>query len=360
MRHRLEFLDFLRFVAAFAVLLQHGGEKLSPFFREISYNYFQFGVFGVTVFFLCSGFIIPVSLEKHGSLKKFWIGRIFRLFPLYYVSLIATLALISLGLMADPFPSLKVILWNTTMLMRLVGQPCILGLYWTLSLEMVFYLIVSGLFILRMLSKTVVIAVGALLFCFAFGVIAVKVLHFAEKGWGTAFYLATMFTGSVIFKHYDKKISTRTLLTILGLAMCILVANTYANLYGRPNNPEDLGIFSFVPVTSALVSAYLLFMLGYFFRNKSFNPVFLRLGVVSYSLYLTQGLIFKTVPQIPGQPVLTFVMWIALIVGISFITYRYIEYPFLQLGKTLTSKKQTPIPGILASSEAGVNARNEK
>src|SRR6186713_1339102 len=84
-RNRLEFLDFLRFIAAFSVLIQHACEKVFPAFAYFCTHYFQFGVFGVTLFFLCSGFVIPVSLEKSHSLKKFWINRVFRLYPLYLV-----------------------------------------------------------------------------------------------------------------------------------------------------------------------------------------------------------------------------------------------------------------------------------
>ncbi|HEY4206396.1 MAG TPA: hypothetical protein VGM31_06285, partial [Puia sp.] len=52
---RLEFLDFLRFMAAMSVLIQHACEKVFPSFAYFTTHYFQFGVFGVSLFFLCSG-----------------------------------------------------------------------------------------------------------------------------------------------------------------------------------------------------------------------------------------------------------------------------------------------------------------
>ncbi|MDQ6481563.1 acyltransferase [Dyadobacter sp. LHD-138] len=335
MQRRLDFLDFLRFVAAFSVLLQHGGEKLFPWFRDFSTNYFQFGVFGVTLFFLCSGFIIPVSLEKNGSLKKFWISRIFRLFPLYYASIISTLIFIYFGFMDASFPSIKTIFWNSTMLMRFVGQPSILGSYWTLSLEMLFYFLVSLLFLFKILNKTVVLSITALCLCLIFGVFATTMFHLFTKGWGTMFYLATMFTGTVFYKNHKSEVSNNTLRAVLLFAIFTLITNTYSNLYGRPNIPELVGSLSFIPVTSALLAGYVLFYLCFSIRNINYHPVFLKMGVISYSLYLVQGAIYTTVPAITNQPVLSLIMWLALIIAVSFITYNFIEKPFLNLGNSL-------------------------
>jgi peptidoglycan/LPS O-acetylase OafA/YrhL len=337
-KHRLEFLDFLRFIAAFAVLIQHGGEKVSPWFRDLSCNTFQFGVFGVTLFFLCSGFIIPVSLERHGSLKRFWTSRLFRLYPLYYVSILSALVLIQLGLLNLKFPSVETILWNLTMLMRILGKPSILGLYWTLSLEMTFYILVSLLFVAKLLHKTVAISIFTLAFSFIFGVIGPMYFHTSGKGWGTAFYIATMFTGTVFFKHNEGKVSSKTLLLVLLLAITVLLANTATNLLGRVNKPEDLGIFSFTPVTSALAAAYACFGLLYFVRHIHFHKYLLRLGEISYSLYLVQGLVFHTVPEFGDNVIITLLLWFTIIILISFCTYNLIEKPFIRMGKSIEKK----------------------
>jgi hypothetical protein len=71
---RLEFLDALRGIAALAVALQHGAEILWPAYLRWSIEVFRPGEYGVFVFFICSGFIIPASLEKYGSVARFWIG----------------------------------------------------------------------------------------------------------------------------------------------------------------------------------------------------------------------------------------------------------------------------------------------
>src|SRR5690348_1427083 len=69
--HRLAFLDALRGLAAGAVILQHAGLILSAGYTSVAMSVFDLGNFGVMLFFLCSGFIIPISLERQGSLRTF-------------------------------------------------------------------------------------------------------------------------------------------------------------------------------------------------------------------------------------------------------------------------------------------------
>ena len=59
----LFFLDLIRGIAALAVFFQHAGEGLWPEFAIFSHDWFNVGKFGVVIFFLTSGFVIPLSLE---------------------------------------------------------------------------------------------------------------------------------------------------------------------------------------------------------------------------------------------------------------------------------------------------------
>lgn len=330
-KSRLEFLDFLRFLAAFSVLIQHGCEKVFPGFVKFCTNYFQFGVFGVTLFFLCSGFVIPVSLEKAHSLSKFWKGRFFRLYPLYLASMITTIVLIATGVSNRTMPSSADLLANLTMLQKFMGRPSILHLYWTLCLEMAFYIIISVIYAAGLLKKTVALTITSLTVSLLIGVVGTRVFQLFTNGWGTAYYFSVMFIGFLFYRFYKGQVSAPVFRTLLIAAIATLFLVTGSNLYQK-DQPEFLGTLSFLPVTLAMLAAFIIFSISFQLRNRQFPTVLLTMGTISYSLYLVQGTIFSIVPPIES-PLLSVIIWLVTITSLSFITYYIIERPFIALGK---------------------------
>src|SRR5215218_2715162 len=66
------------------------------FFHNFKFtNYFGFGWLGVDLFFVLSGYLISTILlntvNESNFLKRFYIRRILRIFPLYYLVLIIAL-----------------------------------------------------------------------------------------------------------------------------------------------------------------------------------------------------------------------------------------------------------------------------
>ena len=70
-RPRLEFLDGVRGLAAFFVMFEHAGYRFLPHYRYFSHVIISFGKFGVAAFFLVSGFVIPLSLDRTLRLDTF-------------------------------------------------------------------------------------------------------------------------------------------------------------------------------------------------------------------------------------------------------------------------------------------------
>jgi len=66
--------------------------------RDSVYHWFDPGQYGVFVFFLVSGYIVPASLERKGSVRGFWVSRVFRLYPLYLFALSAMIVLWASGI----------------------------------------------------------------------------------------------------------------------------------------------------------------------------------------------------------------------------------------------------------------------
>jgi peptidoglycan/LPS O-acetylase OafA/YrhL len=76
-------LDALRGIAVFLVLLSHYTWAYDYHFQSLSEHSFHFshGEFGVQVFFMISGFVIFMTIEKTQSIKDFIISRFSRLYP---------------------------------------------------------------------------------------------------------------------------------------------------------------------------------------------------------------------------------------------------------------------------------------
>ena len=136
---RLDHVHGLRGIAALMVVVQHafemarlGGSDLFAF----SLSHVNFGRFGVVLFFLISGLVVPFSFRGDRPIRSFAISRFFRLYPAYWASIAVFLAIAIWQ--GAPIPG-ETIAANLTMLQTLWGQPNIGNAYWTLLYEMIFY-----------------------------------------------------------------------------------------------------------------------------------------------------------------------------------------------------------------------------
>jgi peptidoglycan/LPS O-acetylase OafA/YrhL len=141
---RLTGLDGLRGIAAVSVMLYHY-TAWYPFLRGASLPVrFPHGIFGVELFFVISGFVIFMTLQRTASLADFATARFARLYPGFVAAMLATL-----WLAAAPFTAGQ-LLANLTMMPLLCGQMPFDASYWSLRYELDFYLLAAlGWFVLR-------------------------------------------------------------------------------------------------------------------------------------------------------------------------------------------------------------------
>jgi peptidoglycan/LPS O-acetylase OafA/YrhL len=154
---RLAWLDALRGFAALCVVFDHGSTVLLRPARDFAYHWVDFGQYGVFLFFLVSGYIVPASLERKGSVRGFWTSRLFRLYPMYvFVLVLSAVAYATRygsveGAEHDPLTS--VTSWPLMLQNMLVG-PNVPTVTWTLSYEMAFYLLIVALFSWRVHQRS--------------------------------------------------------------------------------------------------------------------------------------------------------------------------------------------------------------
>jgi peptidoglycan/LPS O-acetylase OafA/YrhL len=351
---RLGFLDALRGIAVALVLVQHVGEQLVPAVRQLSTSAVQLGQMGVIVFFLCSGFIVPASLERGdptaargARVRSFWRGRFFRLYPMYWLSLGAALLLSAVGRYTPPV-GVDARAWavNAGMVQGLVGLPDAVGVYWSLAFELIFYLAVSLLFLAGLHRRSVLLALLSSLCCLVLGVLGPLLGHPAPLG---LFCVATMFTGTVVHRWHSGSVGLRTLVLCLAAALAAGTGMLAGTLLGH-DDPALLGTRSFVPMLCAWVGAYAIFCAGLALRHRRPPRWLVRIGVLSYAVYLLHPLVLAAVPRFGGA-LGTAVVWIGLTVALSEVCHRLVERPAIALGRRLTRRPRVA-PGPERSPSA--------
>ena len=392
---RLGWLDVLRGVAALAVVFDHLGYYLLQHVRAIVYHWFDAGNYGVFVFFIISGYIVPASLERKGSVRTFWVSRLFRLYPLYLLAVGIAVALYLLhfgslrGEGSDPETS---ILSQLLMMSNvLVGQN-LPNVVWSLSYEMVFYLLLTALFIARVHKRSswyalafaaAAVAIGGLLPQAYFthnlatprlialtadlavlaglalavvlrgmsrllgagiaAVVAVALLAFNGSWlwpWETLSILALMFTGTVFYRAEQGQYSWRKAIVVgvavLGLAITAGLWHSHA--WGMGAYAELLWERRWF---SALLLAGLTFGAGMALRHVRWPRALTWLGLISYSVYLLHPLVIEVYHHFSWTrqhhpfllQVVLFAGVLAVVVGLSSLTYLFVERPMQNLGR---------------------------
>ncbi|MFI0408647.1 acyltransferase family protein [Actinomadura sp. 3N508] len=400
---RMEWLDALRGLAALVVVFEHSLDVLLPEVRATASPWFDFGRYGVFVFFLVSGYVVPFSLERRGSVRHFWAGRFFRLYPAWCVSLALALLLGAAGMSYGLPAALGERPWasalaHMTMLQDLLGVPNAVNVYWTLSYEMVFYLLVTAMFVAGVHRSSARVALGfgvgaailgvalpsgllasrwpggtilaAALFL-AVGLAAMVSRRRAVRRTGVAVVaalalgllvldsrigaieslciIATMFAGTAVRGIQDGRLRTWPAVAMVAVvpAFTLVAGLRSPTALALNANPEPLGI----DWTIAVAAAWLTFLGGLALRNRPMPRALVWSGLVSYSLYLLHPLVIQAIwhaagrdpGELPGQIRLIWGMVLVVaVLGAAAVAHRYVELPAQRLGRRLTARPRPP------------------
>lgn len=349
LKNRMENIDGLRGFAAISVVLGHWIEFICLFavpslpvslviiLEDFSFNYFSLGRMGVVAFFCVSGFVIPFSFRGSRPAANFVIGRLFRLYPAYWAA--CAMALVILPSSSEVH-ELTVIAANATMLTKFLGQPYIIGIAWTLTLELIFYGICFFAFKLKILLSPVFnLAAIFLLVSLAMVMAMNRWLDPASNlPAGTITFLATMHFGTFVRLWYveNDRLSRRVgpYVTAMFIISCLAV-----NYIGYSKNNDS-------SIQYLAISGGFLVGLAVFFACLNFQSfrggVWKFLGSISYSVYLIHAVIIihaGLVWNLFSNP------WIALtvlsaayftsVVLVAYLMYRFIEVPGQKIGRRL-------------------------
>jgi peptidoglycan/LPS O-acetylase OafA/YrhL len=328
-------------MAATAVLIQHAMESCG--LERIAQGAFALSVLnlgetGVAAFFFVSGFVIPLTLEKRGSIREFWVNRAFRIYPLY-LFIFAVTSVITPAAFGG-FPGfLKNLAAHLLFIQEYVHQFNRVGGSWTLSLEAVWYLSFCLLFCLGINKKNYVVAVLCLLISGVSIGFCLLNHHDVRLPLGRLNLLLYCAVGLFCLRRHHREISPRDFNVISTMMFAAIAANAVVGFLLRPAHNFDSPNLQCVAISGLLGAS--LFFVPFATRTSkmwAFGPL-RGLGAISYSVYLVHPVVLSCFHLILGKNMPHPALFVAAVflttVAVSALTYNLIERPAIAFGKRL-------------------------
>jgi peptidoglycan/LPS O-acetylase OafA/YrhL len=322
---RLSGLDGLRGIAAMSVVLFHYTAWF-PFLRTGQYGgpgllfWFPYGCLGVELFFVISGFVIFMTIERTTSLAEFAAARFARLYPTFLACMLTSLAVILLFRWGQVPIDAKLIVANLTMIPQSFDALCVDGSYWSLRYELEFYLL-AGLtcLVLRIRAPEVPCAIwlaGELLL----RGIGVMPMNIVMKATHTSF--AHLFVVGIML--YRLRAGQATKLTLPLLLLAISIA-----FFGRYWSEAPISGVAYGTVTAGFAGLVWVATTSYG-RFLSVAPLRF-LGRISYPLYLIHGAagweLIARLEAAGWNPNVTVAVTIAAAIGLAWTISTCVEWP---------------------------------
>lgn len=397
---RLGWLDALRGIAALVVVFDHSSYAFMAEFRRELMPEFNTSRYGIMVFFLVSGYIIPASLERRGCVRTFWTGRLFRIHPLCAAVVAGLIAADHLGVAEirdfGGQSLATVAVAHLTLFQELLGTPNLLLVLWTLSYEMAFYLLVVALFSVRLHRRSGAVAVTlagfaalsvaagftlpasalsgelgagrlialasvvmAVALCCASagsavprvfggllgGVLALTLVAFngTVPVWEGLVILAVMFLGTAVYRADTGQSGWAWAGCVAALVVACAVGSAYAD--------GDGGHFTRRAWIASFLLAVVTFGIGLALRRRRTPRLLTFLGMISYSVYLVHPLLLAvgdaTIGRRRHDDLALEVAFYAVLLPVCVLTYHCVEAPAQRWGRRLTRQnvRERPVPG---------------
>lgn len=318
---RFENIDIVRGIAALMVVFQHASERAGIFGPEQHFliNWFNPGQAGVVAFFLVSGFVIPLSLERGRSLKRFATSRILRIYPLYLFVFLFTYLIVRGDM------SVGIFLAQIAFASEYIHSPNYVGNSWTLAIELAWYVLFAVLFALRLNRSTAIIAGAFAVLLIAASVVTLIGLRLPM---GRIGMLATCVVGLLCYRARAEAQLGPNVLAGAVLILCILagliVGFGLVEYHGKVE-------FNLRSILLSWGAGYALFFASFFMTLPDAPGRLLRkLGEISFSVYLmhTFALRIVSATALAGWSYILLVF--ALTVAMSLVTYSWIELPAIR------------------------------
>lgn len=342
MKNEITSLTSLRFIAAFYVFLFHCRFHFGNLNEDYEWlnNFIKKGQVGMTLFFLLSGYILTfvyqhISIE---TLKKYYLSRVARIYPTYIIS-----GMITLPFFLSNFDSItlenffQVLLALIAFLLMIQAWfPPLFSIWnfggsWSLSVEAFFYLLFP---IIRIISNELSTKVLIIILCISYLWAVIPIFYINSFSNIDSYWVMNIYSyTSPIFRLGEFIIGI--IVFILSRERGIIIFNNWGVMLAliviffilliSKQISSGLSLYSFISIPTFI---WIISFLG----NGGKIPlldhkVFIGLGRISYSFYLTQFFVFIIIQKINTTIMFKWVLSFGGTLGFSILLYFIIEKP---------------------------------
>jgi peptidoglycan/LPS O-acetylase OafA/YrhL len=318
---RVSELDALRGLAALGVVLFHYTtfyQQEQGHLQPLGFG-FPAGNYGVHLFFLISGFVIFMTLERTRTAMDFVASRFSRLFPAYWTAMAITAATVyAIGLPGQRIGA-DDLFANLTMLQEILGFDHLDGSYWTLQVELFFYAQMLFWCMLGQLRRIHWIIAFWLAMTVIYALTAKNHVHFSYTLRETMIlrHIPFFAIGILFYRLHARAGDAR-----LDIAMILLALAAIGVSYA----PEYL-------IAGVICCAIFALFLAGALRWLRAAP-FVFLGGISYSLYLLhQAIGFAVIHRLEAAGVpslLAVALTVAIALALATALSRWVERPAMR------------------------------
>jgi peptidoglycan/LPS O-acetylase OafA/YrhL len=351
---RLYEIDGLRLLAALCVVFFHytfsgraGGHSPVAFAAESVWS--KYGYLGVDLFFLISGFVVLMSAWGRTP-RSFVVSRVVRLYPAYWLGLAVT-AVVTLALGQGLFQiTLPQVLANLSMFQSVPDIANVDVVYWTLWVEMRFYLVILVFAWLGMTRGRIMAGLWGwlgLTFAVESGVLPGFTDLIVQSEFSHYFI-----AGMALFMLYRFGVNLQiALLVPVCLGNAVFRAIGYADSVGSRYSVE----YSHLVVTAVIVLIFLVMTLVALRATRVLaKPWLVTAGALTYPLYLLHAHVGFIVFNRVGTAVNKYVLLFGLIVvmcGAAYLVHRFVERPLApRIKRLLSARTPVAVPDVLLAA----------
>jgi peptidoglycan/LPS O-acetylase OafA/YrhL len=340
-------LDLLRSIAVLCVLVDH-------IFATFGYaqryeGFFDLGRLGVLLFFVHTSFVLMMSLERHQATGTslygpFYLRRAFRIYPL---SVLAITVALTFHIPAVPWVLYEKLgtlpIWTNYLLCQnLFATNSVIAPLWSLPYEVQMYLTLPFFYLICRKSsygRLALLWVAAVLAAWAQGQLA-TIRGFGLYRLDLAQFVPCFLAGIIAYRI---SLKGKCFLPWPVWPAAILLASTAFVCWHRLGS-QDIGRF---PPYRAWFCCILVGLIVPFCRESRFpwlNRVTHYIAKYSYGVYLAQvPIIWLAFVRLAAAPMaVRWIICLALLVAVPFLSFHVVEHPMIKLGSRLTRKKKTP------------------